>query len=111
MNIKKRFEAVRVPKPVSRPVRMRLRRLLELLAWALLDPVEDAPKVVAVFASICSRIAKGVRMEIVADINARIAELKQSQDHDDLVAAAELEDLVADIGAPLEKEDDTGEQD
>jgi len=90
---------------------MRLRRLVDLLAWALLDPVEDVPKVIAVFASVASRIAKGVRMEIVADINARITELKTSNDHEDLVAAAELEDLVAEISACLpEMEDDTSEQ-
>lgn len=98
--------AVRVPKSVARSVRMRLRRLGEQLAWSTVDPVEDVPRLIASFAGIAHKISLGVRKEIVQEIRDRISELKSSELLADLYAAAELEDLVDDLEAPIRKEEE-----
>jgi hypothetical protein len=101
----------RVPKPVGRSVRHKLRYLTELLGWSTLDPIGDTTLVLTAVADICHRVTMGTREEIVLEIRQRAELLRQSPDRDDLVAAGELDDLAEDLEAPILLQRDDPEDD
>lgn len=101
-----KWMVARVPKPVKRSVKLKLRYLTELLGWSTIDPIQDTTLILTSVADIAHRMVAGARQEIIAEIRERADVLRRSDDHDDLVAAAELDDLAADLEGPLDEESD-----
>jgi hypothetical protein len=87
--------------------------MTEMLGWALLDPHEDTPLILTSMAYIFHQATVGTRREIVDEIRDRSARLRLSDDHDDLIAAGELDDLVDDLLSSLtpdRDDEDDGEE-
>lgn len=102
-----KWMVARVPRPVKRSVKLKLRYLTELLGWSTIDPLQDTTLILTSVADIAQRMVNGTRQEIIEEIRERAQLLRRSEDHDDLVAAGELDDLAADLEGPL----DDGEED
>lgn len=100
-----KWKVARVPAPVKVAMRRKLRLLTELLGWSTIDPVEDTHLVLSKMADIAQSMVDGSRMEIIENIRDRAAALRRSDDLDDLVAAGELDDLAADLEAPMTEDD------
>lgn len=91
-----RLEVARVPEPVVPNVEKRLFALVRYLD-SVLEP-DDVANIVAMVAGVVHQISLGAKLEFVALIRRRALKTKlKANEHDDLVAAAELEDLAQDL--------------
>ncbi len=94
----RRMEVARVPAPVVRTVERRLRALAMYLD-DLLEP-DDLQRVFSMVAGVAHQVSVGAKTEVLETVRRRALKTKlkaTEDDAEDLVAAAELEDLAEDL--------------
>jgi hypothetical protein len=106
----KNFEVARIPSQVAHNVRLRLARIGRLLASAL--EYDEAHEILSLMAGVAHDVSVGSRMEVVKQVRTRALKIQLSaNDHEDLVAAAELNDLAEELSEELSDEVGQGEAD
>lgn len=87
----------RVPRYRSRRTKRLLREFVSELVWTVHDPTNNVPNLVSRVADLCHAMYLGARADLAEDLQERAQQLRKSGERDDLVAAAELEDVAAEI--------------
>lgn len=92
----KNLEVARVPEQVAPRVKTRLNKIGRILDFALES--REAEEVFSLLAGIVHDVGIGVHVEVLHLVHRRAMRTQLSaNDHDDLVAAAELTDLVHEL--------------
>lgn len=87
-----KISPARVPASRSSSIRQKLRRAIAELGW-LVEP-EVVDQVVGQFASIMASMQDGLVEDVIHDIEASCEQMRSSSDPAELLAAAELTDII-----------------